>query len=88
MQRIDDYIPVTKAKAKMLDIIRDIDINDNTIAITKNGLPRAVIMSMEHYDAIQESMAVMADTATMKQIQDSIEEIQTGKPLIDLEDIS
>ena len=87
MQKIDNYIPITKAKAKMLDIIRDVDTNDNTIAITKNGLPRAVIMSMEHYDSMQETMAILADTATMMQVRDSIKEIQSAEPLIDLESI-
>ncbi len=87
MQEIDNYIPVTQAKTKMLEIIRDVDTNDNTIAITKNGLPRAVIMSMEHYNAMQETMAILADTNTMKQIRNSILEIQKDKPLIDLESI-
>lgn len=88
MQEIDDFIPVTKAKAKMLDIIRDIDINDNTIAITKNGLPCAVIMSMEHYYTIHETLAILADTDTLNQIRSSIKEIQVGEPLVDFETIA
>ena len=61
MEKIDDYIPVTKAKNQILNIIRDIDARDNTVAITKNGLPHAVLMSIDHYNALQETIEVLSD---------------------------
>ena len=85
--QIDSYIAVTKAKAKLLDMIRNIDDRDDTIAITKNGIPKAVIMSMEQYEAMCETMAIMADEDMMKQMRASIKEIQEKKPLVDIEDI-
>ncbi len=87
METIDGYIPVTKAKNQMLEIIRDIGTYDNTIAITKNGLPHAVMMSMEHYDALRETMAVLADAETMMQLRDSMKELKNGEQLIDLESL-
>ena len=85
--QIDSYIAVTKAKAKLLDMIRNIDDRDDTIAITKNGIPKAVIMSMEQYEAMCETMAIMADENMMKQMRASIKDMQEKKPLVDLEDI-
>lgn len=85
METIDSYLPVTKAKNQMLDIIRDITTYDNTIAITKNGLPHAVMMSMEHYDALQETIAILADTETMAQLRDSMKELKNAEKLLDLE---
>ena len=85
--QIDSYIAVTKAKAKLLDMIRNVDDRDDTIAITKNGIPKAVIMSMEQYEAMCETMAIMADKDMMKQIRASIKDMQKKKPLVDLEDI-
>jgi len=83
--QIDSYIPVTKAK--LLDMMRNIDDTDDTIAITKNGIPKAVVMSMEQYEAMRETMTILADKDVMKQIRASIKEMQEGKPLVDLEDI-
>ncbi len=83
--QIDSYIPVTKAK--LLDMMRNIDDTDDTIAITKNGIPKAVVMSMEQYEAMRETMTILADEDVMKQIRASIKEMQEGKPLVDLEDI-
>jgi len=85
--QIDSYIAVTKAKARLLDMIRNIDDRDDTIAITKNGIPKAVIMSMEQYEAMCETMAIMADEDIMQQMRASIKDIQEKKPLVNLEDI-
>ncbi len=85
--QIDSYIAVTKAKVKLLDMIRNIDDRDDTIAITKNGIPKAVIMSIEQSEAMCETMAIMADDDMMKQMRASIKDMQEKKPLVDLEDI-
>lgn len=85
---IDSYVPVTKAKALFLDMIRMIDDQENTIAITRNGVPRAVLMSMEQYEGMRETMTVLGDTEMMRQIRDSQQAIKDKQPLIDLEDLS
>ena len=85
---IDSYVPVTKAKALFLDMIRMIDDQESTIAITKNGVPRAVLMSMEQYEGMRETMTVLGDTDMMRQIRDSQQAISGGKPLVDLEDLA
>ncbi len=85
MSKVDVYIPVTKAKNEILNLVRDIDTYDHVIAITKNGLPHAVMMSMEHYDALQETMDILADGDIMKQLKGSLQELKNSETLIDLE---
>lgn len=85
--QVDNYIPITQAKTKFLDMIRDME-GDTTIAITKNGIPKAIIISMEQYEAIHETMSILADESTIKQIRQSLNEIHCNQPLIDLEDIN
>ena len=87
MEKIDGYIPVTKAKSQILNIIRDIGIYDNTLAITKNGLPQAVLMSMDHYVALQETMEVLSDSHTMQQLHNSMQELKNGEKLVDLDEL-
>ncbi len=85
--QIDSYIPVTKAKTTLLDMIRIINDQEITIAITKNGIPKAVLMSMEQYEAMRETMAILGDEGLMKQIRRSRNEVKENKPLVDLEDL-
>ncbi len=79
MLTIQDYIPVTKAKTKLLDIIRKIDSSDDTVAITKNGVPEAVLLSMNKFEGLVETLAVLSDEKAMKSIRKSIKEAREGK---------
>jgi antitoxin YefM len=85
--KIDTYIPVTRAKAKFLDMIRMLDTEGSTVAITRNGVPTAVMMSMDHYEAMQETMTILGDRDMMDQIRRSLDDIHSGRPLMDLEDL-
>ena len=76
---IQDYIPVTKAKASFLDIIRKIEDSDDAIAITKNGVPEAVLLSMKKFEGILETLEILADEKAMKSIKRSIKEAQQDK---------
>jgi len=87
MEKIDGYISVTKAKSQILNIIRDIGIYDTTLAITKNGLPQAVLISMDHYVALQETIEILSDNNIMEQLRNSMKELKKGEQLVDLDEL-
>lgn len=84
---IDTYIPVTKAKTRLLDMIRALGDQDDTIAITRNGTPAAVMMSMARYEALRETLAILGDEEIMRRIRQSRRQIKAGRPLVDLTDL-
>ena len=61
MVSIQEYIPVTKAKSQLLDIIRKFENSDQTVAITKNGVPEAVMISMKKYEGLLETLEILSD---------------------------
>jgi antitoxin YefM len=75
---IQDYIPVTRAKSAFLDIIRKIENSDDAIAITKNGVPEAVLLSMKKFQGLLETLEILSDEKAMKSIRKSIKEAQKG----------
>jgi len=79
MLTIQDYIPVTKAKSKLLDLIRKIESSDDTVAITKNGVPEAVLLSMNKFEGLVETLEILSDEKAMKSIRKSIKEAREGK---------
>ena len=79
MLTIQDYIPVTKAKSTFLDIIRKIEGSDDAIAITKNGVPEAVLLSMSKFEGLLETMEILSDEKAMKSIRKSIKEARDRK---------
>ena len=79
MQIIQNYVPVTKAKAIFLDLIRKIQDSDDVIAITKNGVPEAVMISMKKFQSLIETLEFLADEKAMKSLKKSIKEAKEGK---------
>ncbi len=79
MQRIEEYVPVTKAKNGLLGLIRKIKDSDDAIAITKNGVPEAVLLSMKKFQGLIETLDILSDEKAMRSIRRSIREAHEGK---------
>ena len=79
MQTIQDYIPITKAKNELLNIIRKLEDSDDVIAITKNGVPGAVLISMNKFKGLLETLDILSDEKAMISIRKSIKEASDGK---------
>lgn len=85
MQMIESYIPITQAKAKLLDMVRQLGDTNDTIAITKNGVPEAVMLSMKKFEGLLETIDILSDPEMMRQLQGSAEDAKGGK-LIDFDE--
>jgi antitoxin YefM len=49
------------------------------VAVTKNGVPAAVILSMEKYQGLLETLDILSDEKTMKSLRTSIRQVRKGK---------
>ena len=72
MQPIQQYIPITKAKSMLLDLVRKITASDDTIAMTTNGVPEAVLISMKKFQGLLETLDILSDEKAMASIRKSI----------------
>jgi antitoxin YefM len=79
MEPIQDYVPVTKAKNELLDLIRRIKESDDAVAITKNGVPEAVLLSMKKFRGLLETLDILSDEKAMASIRRSIRDAREGK---------
>ena len=79
MQTIQEYIPVTKAKNELLNLMRKLEDSDDIIAITKNGVPEAVMISMNRFNGLLETLDILSDEKAMHSIRRSIKEANQGK---------
>jgi len=58
MKDISTYIPISRAKSDLLEIIRRLENVEDAVAVTKNGVPAAVILSMEKYQGLLETLEI------------------------------
>ena len=79
MEQIQQYVSVTQAKARLLDLVRRLQDTGDTIAITKNGVPEAVLVSMEKFQGLLETLDILSDEKTMKSLRKSMREAEKRK---------
>lgn len=78
MREIQRFIPITKAKNDLLQIIRQVEKDDSTVAVTRNGVPTAVILSMERFEGLLETLDILANEETMKSLKPSRRQARQG----------
>lgn len=79
MREAQEVIPITQVKRDFLDIMRKVDELDETVAITKNGVPVGVLMNIDRYEGLLETIDILSDEATMKALKRSQKEAREGK---------
>ena len=79
MQTLDNFVPITQAKSKLLDMVRSIHDRDDSYAITKNGVPEAVLISMKKFEGLLETIEILADQEAIAQLRDSIADVKHGR---------
>lgn len=85
MDQLDKILPITHVKKHLLDILKDMSQDHETITITKNGKAVSVMMHPEHYDALLETIEILADPNTMQALRKSEMDYQDGRVYTDQE---
>ena len=68
------------------EIINEIDRKLDRYIVTKRGKPVAIMMSMDDYEGLLETIEILSDKAAVKRIKKAKQEIAAGKTL-SLEDL-
>jgi len=79
MKEVDRFIPITEAKTRLLDLVRDLQAEDDIVAITKNGVPAAVLLSVERFEGLLETIDILSDEKAMTALRRSLREARAGR---------
>jgi len=85
MKQIDQFVSVTDAKNRLLDLIRNLAEKDEVLAITRGGVPAAVVLSPERYEGLIETIEVLGDSQAMRSLRRSLKQAGKGQWLSDEE---
>ncbi|MFH2220083.1 MAG: type II toxin-antitoxin system Phd/YefM family antitoxin [Pseudomonadota bacterium] len=85
MAEIDKIIPITRVKRNLLEILKTMADEDSTITVTRNGEPVGIIMTPNHYDAILETIEMLADKDVMAALNKSAADFKAGRVYSDEE---
>ena len=79
MEDFQQIFPITKAKRNLLDIVKRMEEEDETIAITKNGEPVGVMMCMSRYEALLETIEILGDKEILRSLEESNKDFASGR---------
>jgi prevent-host-death family protein len=71
MEDFQEILPVTKVKRNLLDIIKRMEEEETTIALTRNGEPVSVMMPLSRYEALLETIDILCDQQILKSLEKS-----------------
>ena len=73
-------IALMKARQELTGLNRELQKSPKTIVrITHRGKPAMTLMSAELYDAIAETLDVLADPTTAEALHESLRDIEAGR---------
>jgi antitoxin YefM len=75
-----ETLPLSSVKAHLSELVDRVDGQHDRIIVTRNGKPAAVLVSNEDLEELEETLAIMSDSALMAQIEESKREIANGEP--------
>lgn len=79
MPMVDRFVTVTEAKNKLLDLIRSLKTCQDVVAITRDGIPAAILLSMDQYEGLMETLEILADEKSIRSLRRSLKQAQSGK---------
>ncbi|MDX9819462.1 MAG: type II toxin-antitoxin system Phd/YefM family antitoxin [Desulfococcus multivorans] len=85
MNDFQRIMPVTRVKRDLLDILKTMQEEGSTIALTRNGEAVGVMMTPERYAALIETIEILSDQKVMTALRGSAADFRSGKVYSDEE---
>ena len=75
---IEKHVPMASAKTRLLELLRQVEENRENVVITKNGLPKAVLLNYEDFVGLLETIEILADAKTLRGIKAGLQDVKSG----------
>lgn len=72
-------IPLKEARAKFSSLVDRADRLSERYIITKNGTPKAVVMSVDEFESWVETLELMANPKAVRALNQGLKEAKAGK---------
>ncbi len=72
-------VPFTEARARLTDLLDEIEARHEHVVITRNGRPSVVVLSAEEYDTLEETLEILQDEDALEALRESKRDVQAGR---------
>ena len=79
MPQIDKFLSVREARDRLPDVIQQMEHKQEVVAITRDGVPSAVLLSMDQFEGLMETIEILSDQKSMRALRRSLKQAQKGQ---------
>jgi len=72
-------IPFTEARARLTEVLDEVETRHEHVVITRNGRPAAVVISTEEWEALEETLEILQDDETLAALRESEQDVKAGR---------
>ena len=62
-------LPISEVKMKLTEIVAGVEERGEEVVVTRNGRPAAVLVGIEQFDSLRETLDILSRPRLMKDIQ-------------------
>ncbi len=72
-------VPFTEARARLTQLLDDVEDRHEHVVITRNGRPAAVVVSTDEWEALEETLEILQDEKTLDALRESEQDVKAGR---------
>jgi prevent-host-death family protein len=72
-------LPISEVKTRLPELVADVQDREEEIIVTRNGRPAAMLINIDEYERLKETLDVLSDPDLMAQIRESERLIAKGE---------
>ena len=80
-------LPLSEVKTRLPELVAGVEEREEEVVVTKNGRPAAILINVQEYARLKETLDVLSDPALMTQIKKSQTFYRAGKKGLSFEDV-
>ena len=83
---MSNLIPISDVRANLPDLVNKVSSNLDRVVITVNGQPKAILVSSEELESLEETAEILAIPGARKSIKEGLKQAKKGQgiPLSEL----
>ncbi len=72
-------VPFTEARARLSELLDELESRHEHVVITRNGRPVAVLVSADEQQVLEESLEILQDEELLGALRESEEDVRSGR---------
>jgi prevent-host-death family protein len=80
-------LSLSEVKTRLPELVAGVEEREDEVVVTKNGRPAAVLINIQEYARLKETLDVLSDPALMTQIAESKAFYRSRKTGLSFEDV-